>query len=112
MDMKIFDLNTRLLMREQLSAEEIKLLRDYNSKYELVRFLVMEKNKSKNFHFTPGDLFMELPIIDIVNECLKVFDGKPFRFNDGKSLDPSNPPVTGQEKQKLFSPPVSIWENG
>ena len=85
----------------------------HQAKYALVRHLVLEKSpKLTNFHFTPGEKFMETPTIDIVNECLKVFDGKPFRFNDGKSLDPSNPPVTGQEKQKLFSPPVSIWENG
>lgn len=94
---------------EDLSDDENKYLREYNIRYTLVRFLVMEKlnvNKptTKDFQFTPGDEFMTMPIIDIVNSLVEIYDNlkyaEPLDFGDS-SFVISNPPVTGRTKTTL-----------
>jgi hypothetical protein len=62
---------------EELTDDEKKYVRERNAKYELVRYVYMEKMKHDglgltNFQFTPGDSFMDTPIIDIVNDLLKI----------------------------------------
>ena len=73
---------------------------DVNTKYELVRFLYMEKMKGTGltkFHFTPGEKFATTPTIDIVNELMNI---KSLRFNDSDYCV-HNPPKTGRVKTKL-----------
>ena len=81
---------------------------DRTAKYELVRYVYIEKMRHdgielQNFHFTPGESFMDTPIIDIVNGLLKVNkaikngDYEVLDFGDS-SLVKFNPPHTGKEK--------------
>ena len=68
------------MIGEELSSEEKKLLRDYDAKYKLVRYLVIEKQKYDgvdmvDFQFTPGNEFLSMPIIDLVNSILTSFKG-------------------------------------
>jgi hypothetical protein len=64
-----------------------------------------EGSKLTDFHFTPGDSFVDTPIIDIVNSLLKIKenikDGKvtPLDFGDLNWRD--NPPHSGKEKTTL-----------
>lgn len=74
---KAFELTMRSLSGEELTDDEKKYVRERNAKYELVRYVYMEKMKHdglelKNFQFSPGYGFMETPIIDIVNGLLKM----------------------------------------
>lgn len=72
---------------------------DINTKYELVRFLYMEKMKGTGltkFHFTPGYKFETTPIIDIVNELMNI---KVLNFSNADWIH--NPPKTGRVKTKL-----------
>jgi hypothetical protein len=117
--MFVFDKAHKLTMKtltgEQLTDDEAKYLRERNVKYELIRYVYMEKMKHKgsgltNFHFTPGESFMDTPIIDIVNDLLKfnqaIEDGKvtPLDFVDlDWNDDPSahKPPHSGRQKTTL-----------
>ena len=84
---------------------------DRTAKYELVRYVYIEKMRHdgielQNFHLTPGESFMNTPIIDIVNgllevnEAIKNGDYEVLDFGDS-SLVKSNPPHTGKEKTTL-----------
>ena len=95
---------------KKLTDDEAKYLRLRNAKYEIVRYVYMEKmehegSKLTDFHFTPGDSFVDTPIIDIVNSLLKINenikDGKvtPLDFGDLNWRD--NPPHSGKEKTTL-----------
>jgi hypothetical protein len=108
---KAFELTMKSISGEELTDDEKKYMRERNAKYELVRYVYMEKMKHEGsgvtqFHFTPGESFMETPVIDIVNGLLKVMqeikDGniEPYDFGDLK-LKKSFPPHTGREKTKL-----------
>ena len=122
MDMKAFEITTKMMVGEDVTEEEKSYARNYNAKYSIVRYLVMEKlgaDNLKNFHFTPGEDFMNTPTIDVVNSLLGVFTDivftgienarlEPFKFNDSNAQ--SNPPTTGMPKMNLSSPPVSVWE--
>lgn len=100
-------LGMKALLGLELTDEERLLVQRRNAKYELVRYLYIEKMKSeklglKDFHFTPNDeTFMDTPTIDIVNSLVKVYedmkDEVPIRFNDRKD----NPPHTGKVKRTL-----------
>ena len=107
---KAFELTMKSLSSEGLTDDEAKYLRERNAKYELVRYVYMEKMKHEgsgltDFHFTAGDSFMDTPIIDIVNSLLKINenikDGKvtPLDFGDLDWRD--NPPHSGKEKTTL-----------
>lgn len=107
---KAFELTLRSLSGEELTDDEKKYVRDRNAKYELVRYVYMEKMKHdghelQNFQFSPGDGFMETPIIDIVNGLLKMYeaikkgDYEILDFGDSSLIN--NPPVTGRPKTKL-----------
>ena len=100
---------------EEVSDEDRKSLKEYDIKYALVRFLYIEKSKADgknlvNFHFTPGDSFMDTPIFDVVDSLLEFsrkiesgeIESKPLSFDDLR-LRKSNPPDTGKTKTKLVT---------
>jgi hypothetical protein len=107
---KAYELAMKARGGEELTEDENKYLRERNAKYALVRYVYMEKMKHEgsyltDFHFTPGDSFVDTPIIDIVNGLLKINenikDGKvtPLSFGDLNWRD--NPPHSGKEKTTL-----------
>lgn len=107
---KAYELTMKAMSGKELTDDEAKYLRLRNAKYEIVRYVYMEKmehegSKLTDFHFTPGDSFVDTPIIDIVNGLLKinenVKDGKvtPLDFGDLNWRD--NPPHSGKEKTTL-----------
>ena len=110
MDIKAFDLTMKALMGEQLTDEEKLYLQKRDAKYKLVQYVYMEKMNHDGagltqFEFTPGESFMDTPIVDIVNGLLKldqdIKDGKytPQVFGDSNRM--SNPPKTGRVKTNL-----------
>jgi hypothetical protein len=82
-------------------------MRDRNAKYELVRYVYMEKMKHEGseitqFHFTPGDGFMETPIFDIVNDLMKINEAiKNGDYEIANWNDVDGPPHTGIKKTEL-----------
>ena len=100
-------LGMKAILGLELTDEERQLVQRRNAKYELVRYLYVEKMKTEklglvDFHFTPNDeTFMDTPTIDIVNSLVKVYedmkDAVPINFNDRKD----NPPHTGRAKRIL-----------
>ena len=74
---KAYKLTMKAFSGEELTDDEKKYVRERNVKYELVRYVYIEKMRHdgvelQNFHFTPGESFTDTPIIDIVNGLLKV----------------------------------------
>jgi hypothetical protein len=78
---------------KELTDDDKNYVRKRNAKHEIIRYVYMEKMKYEgsqlvNFQFTPGDSFVDTPIIDIVNSLLKINknikDGKvtPLDFGD------------------------------
>lgn len=114
MDMKALEITAKMMDGEDVTEDERSYVRNYNAKYSIVRHLVMEKfagDKStalKNFHFTPGEDFMTIPTVDVVNSVIKMFselqNAVSVEFGDG-SWDHSHkygyPPSTGKSKTKL-----------
>ena len=107
---KALELTMKAFSGEQLTEDESKYLRARNAKYEFVRYVYMEKMKHEgsgltNFQFTPGESFMDTPIIDIVNDLMKfneaIKDGKvkPLDFGDLRWRDA--PPHSGKTKRTL-----------
>ena len=107
-------LGLRAILGEDLTAEETHALREYDLKYQIVRYVYMDKMKTdgcpmSDFHFSPGDKFMETSVYDMVktivdmNEELR--NAKPLSFGDSKN-PVHNPPTTGKEKVDLsdYSP--------
>jgi hypothetical protein len=92
---KAFELTMKSISGEELTDDEKKYMRERNAKYELIRYVYMEKMKHEGssvtqFHFTPGDNFMETPIFDIVSGLFKVMQEikngniEPYDFGDLK----------------------------
>jgi hypothetical protein len=107
---KAFELTMKSLSDEGLTEDEAKYLRERNAKYEIVRYVFMEKMKHdgsemRGFQFSPGDNFMETPVIDIVSRLLKVMqdikDGKAKPLDFGDEVWKHNPPHSGKEKTTL-----------
>ena len=107
---KAFELTLRSLSGEELTDDEKRYVRERSAKYELIRHVYIEKMRHdgldlKNFHFTPGESFMETPIFDIVsgllkmNEAIKNGDYEVLDFGD--SSWKHNPPNTGRTKTTL-----------
>jgi hypothetical protein len=104
---KAFELAMKSISGEELTDDEKKYVRERNAKYELVRYVYMEKMKHEGsgvtqFHFTPGESFMETPVIDIVNDLMKINESiknGDFEIVDWDEVD--GPPHTGREKTKL-----------
>jgi hypothetical protein len=107
---KAFELTMKAFSGEELTDDEKRYLRERNAKYELVRYVYMEKMKHDGsgltqFHFTPGDNFIDTPVIDIVNGLLKV--NESIKNGDYEVLDfgdsnwKHNPPHSGKEKTEL-----------
>ena len=92
---------------EELTDDEKKYVRERNAKYELFRHVYIEKMRHdgldlQNFHFTPGDDFMETPIFDIVNDLMKINEAiknGDYEIADWDDVD--GPPHTGREKTEL-----------
>ena len=77
---KAFELTMKAMSGKELTEDEKNYVRLRNAKYEIVRYVYMEKmehegSKLTDFHFTPGDSFVDTPIIDIVNSLLKINQG-------------------------------------
>jgi hypothetical protein len=107
---KALELTMKAFSGEQLTDDENKYLRARNAKYELVRYVYIEKMKHEglsltNFQFSPGDSFMETPIFDIVNGLIKVNEsiknGDYEVVDFGDSNRKHNPPHSGKEKTTL-----------
>ena len=107
---KALELTVKSLLSEQLTDDEKKYLHNRNAKYELVRYVYMEKMKHegseiKQFHFSPSDNFMDTPIIDIVNDLMKfneaIKNGDYEVADFGDSNREHNPPHSGKEKTTL-----------
>ena len=105
---KAFELTIKAMSGEELTEDEKNYVRQRNAKYEIVRYVYMEKMKNEgselvNFQFSPGESFMDTPIIDIVNDLLKfnqaIKDGKVTPLDFGDALH--NPPHSGKEKTTL-----------
>lgn len=105
------ELRIKSVLGEQLADEEVKKLKNRNAKYELVRFLYIEKMKSigvnlAGFQFTPGQDFENTPTIDVVNALINIHvkiesgEYQPLNFGDRKWVH--NPPHTGLKKIKLY----------
>ncbi len=109
MNLDIYELSAKALVGEQLTDEEKAKLKNYNTKYALVRYLVSEKRKAEgvnlvDFHFTPGSAFLETPTLDVVNGIIKSFSlpATPLDFGDLRWKEEShfgNPPHTSQVKR-------------
>ena len=108
---KAYDLTIKAALGQSLTDDENQCLSNRNAKYELVRYVYIEKMRHdgvdlQNFHLTPGESFMNTPIIDIVNgllevnEAIKNGDYEVVDFGDS-SLVKSNTPHTGKEKTTL-----------
>ena len=104
---KAFELTMKSISGEELTDDEKKYMRDRNAKYELVRYVYMEKMKYEGseitqFHFTPGESFIDTPIIDIVNDLMKINEAiknGDYEIADWDDVD--GPPHTCIEKTKL-----------
>jgi hypothetical protein len=105
---KAYELAMKAIGGKELTDDDAKYLRLRNAKYEIVRYVYMEKmehegSKLVNFQFSPGESFMDTPIIDIVNDLLKfnqaIKDGKVTPLDFGDALH--NPPHSGKEKTTL-----------
>jgi hypothetical protein len=105
---KAFELTMKAMSGEELTDDEKNYVRLRNAKYEIARYVYMEKmehegSKMVGFQFSPGKSFMDTPIIDIVNNLLEfnkaIKDGKVTRLDFGDALH--NPPHAGKEKTTL-----------
>ncbi len=120
MNLDIYELSAKALIGEELTGDEKKTLHDYNTKYKLVRYLVMNHRKIQcfelvDFQFTPGDEFMKTSALDVANAIVESFSAlsKPLDFGDGTFVfdddgNPvpqrsifGNPPHTGKVKRVL-----------
>jgi hypothetical protein len=106
MNTDIYILSAKAMFSEDLTDDEKKTLHDYNTKYKLVRYLVMEHRKLQgfelvDFQFTPGDTFLKTSALDVANAIIESFSGPttPLDFGDLRWKD--NPPHTGKTKIKL-----------
>jgi len=104
---RAFELTMKSISGEELTDAEKKYMRERNAKYELVRYVYMEKMKHEGssitqFHFTPGESFIDTPIIDIVNDLMKINESiknGDYEIADWDDVD--GPPKTGRKKTKL-----------
>lgn len=106
MDMKAFEVTTKMIIGEDVTDEEKSYARNYNAKYAIVRHLVMEKMQQEklgltNFQFSTGEDFMKTPTVDVVNSIIKTFAiiAEPVSFGDSRWI--GNPPQTNQPKTTL-----------
>lgn len=89
---RIFDIANRILLGKEVTEEEKKLLRARNAKYELVRYVYMEKMRADghdllNFQFTPGSDWMEVPVFDMVANLLEL--NRKIESREVKPIKPS-----------------------
>lgn len=72
-----FDIEMKILLGEEVTDEERNRWNNRNLKYEIVRYIYLEKmhyDKTGlvDFHFTPDQTFDDTPIIDLVNRLIKL----------------------------------------
>lgn len=87
---RALELTTKLVLGEYLSEEDKEYLRNRNTKYELVRYLVIEHSRLSNkpdlanFRFTPGDNFDNQSTLDVANAIINIdlSKAKPVKFGD------------------------------
>ena len=104
--MKLDDPAMKVLMGKEITPAEQKQLTEANTKYALVKFLYIEKLKNlgvnlRNFSFSPGDDWLEVPTIDLVNSLvdlhIKIASGEiksePFTFGDLKLHKSTGEPI-------------------
>jgi hypothetical protein len=105
---KAFRLTMKAVSGKELTDDEKNYVSQRNAKYELVRYVYIEKmthegSKMVNFQFAPGESFMDTPVIDIVNNLLEfnkaIKEGKVTRLDFGDALH--NLPHSGKEKTTL-----------
>ena len=119
MNFDIYELSAKAIIGEELTDEEKSTLSEYNTKYKIVRHLVMEKRKHQgfelvDFQFTPVHEFLAMPAIDVANSILETlllpmteldFGDGTIEFDDDGNLvskqKANNPPVTGKSKTSL-----------
>lgn len=89
-----YELLVRALAEPESITDEEKLFMQQRArKYEIVRLLCLEKFQADakegepvmtDFHFTPGESFMETAIVDIVNSIVNLDTSKatPLNFGD------------------------------
>ncbi len=99
METDIFELSLKMVLGENITDEQRLRVQKRNAKYELVRFLVLEKlgTAVKNFHFDTGSAFETTSTIDIVNQLLESHNViLPTTFNDSNKshrFSASQPPI-------------------
>jgi hypothetical protein len=122
MNTDIYILSAKAMIGEDLTDDEKKTLHDYNTKYKLVRYLVMEHRKLQgfelvDFQFTPGDTFLKTSALDVANAIIESlsapstpldFGDGTFKFDDDGNPIPQrgvfgNPPHTGKTKRALVN---------
>lgn len=72
-----FDIGMKILLGEEVTDEERNRWNNRNLKYEIVRYVYLEKMQHDktglvDFHFTPDETFDDTPIIDLVNRLIKL----------------------------------------
>jgi hypothetical protein len=87
----IDDISMKAFLGESLSLKEQEELTERNFRYELVRFLYVEKMKSlgipiNNFHFTPSDGWMEVPVYDIITNLIDAIMSDSVEQVNGNEL--------------------------
>ena len=105
MQLDVTELTLKHIIGEQLTEDEETFLKNRSIKYELVRFLYIEKMKHlgvglEQFHFSPGTSFEDTPIIDVVNSLLEISE----KTSNGEY----EPLVFGDQKWKS-NPPILAW---
>ena len=104
MNTEILNISMKMIIGEEVTEAEAQQVKEYDLKYALVQYIYMEKRKHSDpvngrvltqFHFTPGDGFMEAPIYDIVHELIQI------DLTARKGNYKHDPPVTGREKREL-----------
>jgi len=119
MDNHTFEIATKSMLGLSVTEEEKRHLMEYDAKYKIVRHIVMEKRKHEgfdlvDFQFTPGDGFMDAPILDLANGIIESFSSPAealdfgdltIQFDDdGNPIQQrgfGNPPHTGRQKKSL-----------
>ena len=86
----LYELALKAATGYQLPASDKQTVQEYKIRYELVRLMCLEKMRQeglelKNLHSTPGESFMEAPLVDTTNNLLKVLEA--VKNNDYEAVD-------------------------
>jgi len=89
---ELLEVSARQMRGEQITQVEFDDLNERHIRYELVRTIYTEKMRHEgellvDFHFTPKDNFMEIPIYDLVHELVQFSIGVKNGTIEVKELD-------------------------